>query len=1789
MAVAWDSTSGHSAAASGSNGSSATVAITAVTGETIILVVAMASAVHITSVTDTASNTWVLLASNSGVTGGVELWGVLAAKTSASITITAHYSASTKSELLAGQYTGVGSFGQSDANNSGTTSPINTSITIQDASNWVVGGGGSLQSNTGSTSGSSVLRLSGSGGGGSASTQAFGALFDLSTPTTQGSSLTPACAIATARQWQAVAVELRSASNSCIVSAGAASLAVTQTAPTRPGDTIVVTSNWASQSVTATISDTEGNTYQSLSGPDNFANTGNRSQVWMAANIKGGTRGNVITVALAGGSPTSNTEAMEFTGLAATPFDNIGFNIGPSGTVTTPTESTFFTHELVLGIAWGSSLILLTEGTGFYVIVPANGGSSFNPYVQQTHETSAGSYNASWTSNAVSWIGYILTLIETFTLSISESLVLTDSDIVEELGGSLVYELLDPTGSTIATGTAGSESITFSDAFAKTLSSGGALTETLSDTLTLSDGDTIQILGGSVNFNLHDGVTQATGTTGSEALALSDAAVVILGITLSFSDALSITDSTILGYSLLLYDALPWAATWTHNSTTTGSFVSTNPCTVVVNVTKGDLLLASNQFGATGVATSVSGTISDTANNEWTASPVSFISDGTNTFGQMTAFCVANSTGSITISSTTSFSGGGSALADQGLSVVDFTYNYGTPALTGLTQHTFTTATGSFNQPTGTIQPTQSGLLAAFAYDAGNGTFTWNSPWTKDASLSVIGYLQNVSGERSAPLSITVSPADFGGADIFSFYLVPVFETIRFVEAPVIAVLADDQEYNWADSLLTSWIRLGLFDGQQQNWYDGLNFTDKNEASYAWFEDVETFNWFDAFAEQLLSNSVLTESLSDSEAGNWQDSLILGYGEGLLTETLTISDSEGLGYGLIITDSESSNWQDSLILGYGEGILTETLTITDSDLLGYGLIIVDSESGNWADSLRIGYGEGVLTETLTITDSDLLGYGLLISDSLVLSDAFAALMSIALIVSDSETNNWADSLILGYGEGLFTETLTISDSNLLGYGLIISDTETLSDSLILGYGEGVLTETLTISSATGLGYGLIISDQEIFSDAFSALMAIALVLSDTETLSDSVILGYGEGLLTETLTISDSSLLGYGLVLSDSETLSDSTIIAIGMNEILSDSETLSDSFLLGYGLLISDSETISDSFLLGYGLAFTDTETVSDSLSLGYGFIIAETEAFSDSAIIGYGLIFSDTETLSDSYAQLLSIAETLSDSLTISDSLLIGYGLLIADSEVLSDSFLFSYGLIISDSETISDSAALGYGLLISDTETISDSYLQLLSIATTLSDSLTISDSFLLGYGLVIAETETLSDSFLLGYGLVIAETITLSDAFVLGYGLIISDSETLSDSVIVGYGLLFSDQETLSDSFALGYGFNLSDTETLSDSIRIGYGLLISDNEGPNWSDAFAFSTGGGINEQFSDSLVLSDAFVLGYGLIITDSEALSDSFLLGYGDLLTDSITISDAFAKLFSIASMFSETLTLSDSLIIGYGEGITTEQITISDFTGVGYGLINTESLSLSDFTGLGYGDIFSDSLTISDAFVKSLVIGESFSDTLSLTDSELIGYGEGIVTEQINISEFPGVGYGLLITDDESGNWFDSFVFNAGGGIKLTLSDQVSISETVASGYGNIVSDVEVITDLTAFTTSFEILIAEAQPNWLDALSALLAGALVLNDAVAFNEQMNLLYTYLMTNGEALTLAESSIVQMLAPFSLIISDSEAAAWFESVLTEFIFAPGVIKLRAVKIIQELIIESLTVKGPRNG
>ena len=184
--------------------------------------------------------------------------------------------------------------------------------------------------------------------------------------------------------------------------AGGTSLAVAFAANNAAGNFIIVSSGWGSTTITASISDSAGNTYQTYVGhPVTDAGGGRRGQVWFAENCLAGANTVTVTCSAAVGK---NVEIHEYSGVATSASFDVVANAtgGPSTTADSGNATTAQNNELLFGFCF-TGPVTFTAGTNYTLRQTTARGASEDRLLN-----TAGANNATMTISVSSNWGMIM-------------------------------------------------------------------------------------------------------------------------------------------------------------------------------------------------------------------------------------------------------------------------------------------------------------------------------------------------------------------------------------------------------------------------------------------------------------------------------------------------------------------------------------------------------------------------------------------------------------------------------------------------------------------------------------------------------------------------------------------------------------------------------------------------------------------------------------------------------------------------------------------------------------------------------------------------------------------------------------------------------------------------------------------------------------------------------------------------------------------------------------------------------------------------------------------------------------------------------------------------------------------------------------------------------------------------------------------------------------------------------------------------------------------------------------
>lgn len=359
---------------------------------------------------------------------------------------------------------------------------------------------------------------------------------------------------------------------------------------------------------------------------------------------------------------------------------------------------------------------------------------------------------------------------------------------------------------------------------------------------------------------------------------------------------------------------------------------------------------------------------------------------------------------------------------------------------------------------------------------------------------------------------------------------------------------------------------------------------------------------------------------------------------------------------------------------------------------------------------------------------------------------------------------------------------------------------------------------------------------------------------------------------------------------------------------------------------------------------------------------------------------------------------------------------------------------------------------------------------------------------------------------------------------------SDSITFSDAVVVTPGVSPALNLSVVDSFSfsdspilfLTLAFAFSDSITFSDNVVEGGGVI-----NVSVSDVITFVEDESIDTSVGDTLTFNDNIMnilVGAFAVITDSFELDDSISIvltdGAGTLLLsirDNLTFSDAvvafgdcpiklsdilvFSDVFSLFG--TEVLAFSDSLIFLDVPNISTP-LLIEKLN------LGPEAISFSDFVNLHLlmsadSESFSDTLSLTDSVNIGLNLPLAINDTLVFSDSY-----SALGSLSISLAEM------LTLTDSET-------VIGTVGGLSvsdiLTFSDSVNLSRLGI--YGIAIADVLSFSDTAIVLPVGSPTIAISDSlTFSDAVTLSQLPSIIVSDSFAFSDGVSISMTKLFNN---------------------------------------------------------------------
>jgi len=271
--------------------------------------------------------------------------------------------------------------------------------------------------------------------------------------------------------------------------------------------------------------------------------------------------------------------------------------------------------------------------------------------------------------------------------------------------------------------------------------------------------------------------------------------------------------------------------------------------------------------------------------------------------------------------------------------------------------------------------------------------------------------------------------------------------------------------------------------------------------------------------------------------------------------------------------------------------------------------------------------------------------------------------------------------------------------------------------------------------------------------------------------------------------------------------------------------------------------------------------------------------------------------------------------------------------------------------------------------------------------------------------------------------------------------------------------------------------------------------------------------------YSETLTLTDSIIR--GKIFSEALTLTDS--ITRGKIFSETLTLTDAYSRVWDATPIFSETLTLSDG--DNYGQKVVlTETLTLTD--SITRGKIFSETLTLTDAYSRVWDatPIFSETLTLTDGDIR--LVGIDLEETLTLTDA-LTPTAEKVLSETLTLTD------AYSRTWDATREFSETLTLSAGDtyGQKVVLTETITLSD--GDNYSKLLNLIETIT-LTDGDT------------W----GPILSETLTLTDTYSYNWALARIYS------ETLTLTDSIIRGKIFSEALTLTDT-VIPWKLKILSE--------------------------------
>lgn len=301
------------------------------------------------------------------------------------------------------------------------------------------------------------------------------------------------------------------------------------------------------------------------------------------------------------------------------------------------------------------------------------------------------------------------------------------------------------------------------------------------------------------------------------------------------------------------------------------------------------------------------------------------------------------------------------------------------------------------------------------------------------------------------------------------------------------------------------------------------------------------------------------------------------YSKRILVVALEINPPSSGGL-LTINLSDSITLSDSIIKEF-QTTKTDTITATDaiikelqttaSDSVTLSDTIVKETQLNPADSVTLSDAIGSkelqtnIVDSVTLSDSISKNFETTIADSVTLTDAIVKETQL----TQADTVTLSDSITEKQIQLNKADTITLSDAIVKEMQLSLSDLITLSDSIVKQLEKSI-------------------ADTVVLTDSYTIDRVISIILSDSISLSDSILTKQLDLNIADTIALSDTIAKTIEKTLADSVTLTDAQVKVY--ETILNDALALSDNLIKQTEFSLSDSVTLTDALtnqiIGGYG-----------------------------------------------------------------------------------------------------------------------------------------------------------------------------------------------------------------------------------------------------------------------------------------------------------------------------------------------------------------------------------------------------------------------------------------------------------------------------------------------------------------------------------------------------------------------------------------------------------------------------